>query len=73
MKPSLFNNYTPYYISDNRGRIVLNSEYADIAKSLHIPQSGGVSFDNLTNVNSVLSELTGIDENKISSYFIFIS
>ena len=69
MKPSLFNNYKPYFISNQQGRIVLNSEYADIARSLDIPQSGGISFDSLIDkpaTLTALSNLTGIeDKNKI--------
>ena len=69
MKPSLFNNYKPYFISNQQGRIVLNDEYAEIAKSLGIPQSGGVSFDELGGVDEALSKLTGIDKSKINAYY----
>ena len=67
MKPSLFNNYKPYFITNQQGRIVLNEEYSEIAKSLGIPQSGGVSFDSLEGVNDKLSALTGIDASKITN------
>ena len=69
MKPSIFNNYQPYFISDQKGRIVLNTDYAKYAKQLGIPQSGGVDFDTLQGKDAVLSKLTGIDESRITNFY----
>jgi len=69
MKPSLFNNYQPYFISDQKGRIVLNTDYAKYAKQLGIPQLGGVDFDTLQGKDAVLSKLTGLDESRITNFY----
>ena len=63
MRPSLANNNTPYLITDNSGRVVVDSKYQKYAEM--ISANGAPGGDWESNRTEILSALTGISAEEI--------
>lgn len=63
MRPSEMNQNVPYMISDNAGRIVLDSQYAKYAEMISPDGKAGGDWE--SNRSQILAELTGVDASTI--------
>lgn len=65
MRPSEMNKNTPYLLTDNQGRVVIDSKYQKYAEMISPDGSAKGNYE--ANRTQILSELTGIDASKINS------
>ncbi len=63
MKPNSFNNRAPYLLTNQNGRIVLDSKYAEYARM--ISPNGAPGGDWESNRTEILSKLTGVSTESI--------
>ena len=68
MKPGAVNNNTPYLITDNNGKVVVDSDYAKYAEMISADGSPGGNWEDVR--TEILSKLTGISAEKLSSSVI---
>lgn len=66
MSPSAANQYTPYMITSESGRVVVDDKYQKYAEM--ISESGAPNGDWASVRTQVLSELTGVDASVIEGY-----
>ncbi len=65
MKPSSMNQNTPYLLTDANERVVIDSEYQKYAAMISPTGAAGGDWESVR--TQVLSEITGIDANKINN------
>ena len=65
MKPSVMNQNTPYLLTDERGKVVVDKEYKKYAEMI---SANGAPGDWESVRTKILSEATGIDASKIEDY-----
>lgn len=65
MKPSIMNQNTPYLLTDESGRVVIDKEYKKYAEMI---SQNGAPGDWESVRTQILSEVTGIDATKIDDY-----
>ena len=65
MTPSTMNQYKPYLLTDLNGKVVIDSKYEKYAAM--ISPRGSAGGDWASNRTAILSELTGIDAEKINA------
>lgn len=65
MTPNSTNANSPYLITNNQGKVVIDSTYEKYAEMLSADGKAGANWDNSEERIQILSELTGIDEEKI--------
>ena len=67
MTPNAANNNTPYYITDNNGKVVLDAQMAKFARTLSPSGKAGVPYEGQARYDA-LAAATGFDANKIQKY-----
>ena len=68
MKPSIMNQNTPYLLTDESGRVVIDKEYKKYAEMI---SANGGPGDWESVRTQILSEVTGIDATKIDNYNMY--
>ena len=65
MTPNAINQYSPYLLTDNNDKVVVDDKYREYAEL--ISPNGTANGDYESNRSKILASITGIDESKINS------